>query len=80
MLRQGSRRLALPLQKEGRIPTSHCSAHPGSGERSKSHPCPMAQGPTAQGPTGEGLARLSLGRVFSQQAAACPCLEQDNQG
>lgn len=79
MPRQGSHRSAPPLQKEGWIPKSHCSALPG-GERSKSHPCPMAWGPTARGPTGEGLARLSLGKDFSQQAAARACLEQDNQG
>lgn len=80
MPRQGSHRSALPLQKEGWIPKCHCSALPGSGERSKSHPCPMARGPTAQAPTGEGLARLSLGKGFSRQAAAHACLEQDNKG
>lgn len=40
--RQGSRHSALPLQKERWIPASHCSARLGSGEWSKSHPCPTA--------------------------------------
>lgn len=52
--RQSSHRSVLPLQKESWIPTSHCSTHAGSGERSESHPCPTAQGPTC-GRDGQAL-------------------------